>query len=131
MEQRMDSPEVAEEKQSLWMLTSAPLLWAAHFIACYLTAAVWCAKVAGRAGPLSPVRTAIGIYTVVALLGIAVAAWDGYRRHRFREAVPPHDGDTPEDRHRFLGLAVLLLSGLSAVAVMYSGLTALFFESCR
>ena len=36
-------------------------------------------------------------------------------------ATLPHDDDTPEDRHRFLGFAALLLSALSAVAVIYAG----------
>jgi len=42
-----------------------------------------------------------------------------------------HDLDTPEDRHRFLGFATLLLSGLSAVAVLYAAFAATFFDTCR
>jgi len=45
-------------------------------------------------------------------------------------ATLPHDDDTPEDRHRFLGFATLLLSALSAVAVLYAGLVAVFIRSC-
>jgi len=43
----------------------------------------------------------------------------------------PHDADTPEDRHRFLGFATLLLSGLSAVAVIYTALVVVVFRSCH
>jgi len=125
------SGETHEERQSLLLLATSPLLWVGHFLACYLTAAVWCAKAAGEAGALGWVPAAIGAYTVAALAGIALTGWKGYRRHTFGAPEPPHDADTPEDRHRFLGFATLLLSGLSAVAVVYVALVALFFESCR
>ena len=32
---------------SLWLLTFGPGIWAVHFLLCYVTAAVWCARVAG------------------------------------------------------------------------------------
>jgi len=120
-----------EHKERLWIIAVSPAVWAVHFLASYVTAAVWCAKVAGRDGLLADARVAIAVYTVLALAGIGVAGWRGYRRHSFGGATPPHDYDTPEDRHRFLGFAALLLSGLSAVAVVYVALTAVFFETCR
>ncbi|HSG40185.1 MAG TPA: hypothetical protein VLE27_11150, partial [Thermoanaerobaculia bacterium] len=114
-----------------WLLTVSPSLWAAHFLLSYVTAAVWCAKVAGRDGSLWEARVAIAVYTALALIGIAVTAWIGYRRHSFGDARTPHDRDTPEDRHRFLGFATLLLSALSAAATLYSAMVVLFFETCR
>lgn len=120
-----------EKNESLWILTVSPTLWAAHFLLSYLTAAVWCAKVAGRDGSLGTVRVAIAVYTVLALLGIGITGWIGYRRHSFGEGETPHDYDTPEDRHRFLGFATLLLSALSAVATLYVALAALFLGTCR
>ena len=33
-----------EEKESLWVLTAAPTIWAVHLLLSYITAAVWCAK---------------------------------------------------------------------------------------
>ena len=45
--------------------------------------------------------------------------------------VTTHDLDSPEDRHRFLGFATLLLSGLSGVAVLYAALAAMYFDTCR
>lgn len=123
--------DTREESQSLWLLTTPPVIWAVHFMACYLTAAIWCAKVAGRDGPLGTVRVAIAVYTAVALLGIALAGWGGYRRHRYNGGSPPHDYDSPEDRHRFLGFATLLLAGLSAVATIFSALVAVFMETCH
>jgi hypothetical protein len=119
-----------EAKESLWLLTASPVIWAAHFLLCYATAAIWCAKVAGLGGPLGTARIAIAMYTVLALGAIGVIGWIGYRKHSFGHATLPHDDDTPEDRHRFLGFAILLLSGLSAVAVIYAGLIIFFVRSC-
>jgi hypothetical protein len=119
-----------EAKESLWLLTVSPVIWAAHFLLCYGTAAVWCAKVAGLGGPLDSARIAIVIYTALALAAIGVIGWIGYRRHSFAKANVPHDDDTPEDRHRFLGFATFLLSALSAVAVVYAALVAVFIRSC-
>ena len=119
------------DKSSLWLLTIAPTIWAAHLLSCYITAAVWCAKVAEPGGSLNGVRTAIAAYTAAALVGIAIIGWEGFRRHSYGTEATTHDLDTPEDRHRFLGFATLLLSGLSAVAVLYAAFAATFFETCR
>lgn len=124
-------PAPAEERESLWWLIISPTTWALHFLVSYATAAVWCAKVAGRTGSLEGARWAIAIYTVLAL-GIVVFMFrHGFRRHTFGTATVPHDFDTPGDRHRFLGLATVLLSGLSAVGIVYEALVLFFFETCR
>ncbi|MDQ3564351.1 MAG: hypothetical protein M3436_09475 [Pseudomonadota bacterium] len=122
--------ETAEKEQSLWLLTASPIFWAAHFLLCYITAAIWCAKVVGLGGSLASVRVAIAVYTALALAAIGIVGRIGYRTHSHGNATLPHDDDTPEDRHRFLGFATLLLSALSAVAVIYAGLVIFFFKSC-
>jgi hypothetical protein len=122
--------ESAEENQSLLLLTASPVIWAAHFMLSYVTAAIWCAKVVGYDGSLGGVRGAIAIYTVLALSGIGYIGWGAFRRHSYGTATLPHDDDSPEDRHRFLGFATLLLSALSAVAVIYAALAAVFIGSC-
>lgn len=119
------------DKGSLWLLTMAPTIWAAHLLLSYITAAVWCARFAGATATLGGVRTAVAWYTGVALVGIAAVGWEGFRRHRYGTEATTHDLDSPEDRHRFLGFATLLLAGLSAVAVVYAALAATFFETCR
>lgn len=116
-----------EHIESLWFLVASPTIWAGHFLLSYITAAIWCAKVGGS---LEEVRVAIAIYTAAALLGIGVVGWMGFRRHRTGTATVPHDFDTPEDRHRFLGFASLLLSLLSGIATIYVALAAVFNESC-
>lgn len=120
-----------EKRESLWIVTAAPAIWSAHFLLSYITVAIWCEKVAGRDGSLFGARVAVAAYTVIALIGIAITGYIGFRRHRTLEGEPPHDADTPEDRHRFLGFATLLLSGLSAIAVIFDALPAVLIGSCR
>lgn len=128
----MDVKPRTLDKGSLWLLTIAPTIWAAHLLLSYITAAVWCAKFAGADGSLGGVRTAVAWYTTVALAGIAFVGWEGFRRHSYGGAeATTHDLDSAEDRHRFLGFATLLLSGLSAVAVLYAALAAMYFDTCR
>jgi hypothetical protein len=122
--------QLLERNQSLWLMIAGPVIWAAHFLLSYVTASIWCAKTAGPGGSLLTVRWAIGGLTVLALAGLGASIWDGYRRYSYGAATLPHDGDTPEDRHRFLGFATLLLSLLSAVATIYSALAAVFITNC-
>lgn len=122
---------VAEQNETLWILAASPAIWAAHFMLCYVTAAIWCGMVAGPEGSLWTVRLAIAGYTIVALAAIGAIGFVGFRRHRLGTATPPHDADTPEDRHRFIGFSTLLLSGMSAVAVFYAALAAVFIEGCQ
>ena len=123
--------ETAEKNQSLWLLTVSPVIWAAHLMLCYVTASIWCAKLKGADSSFQSVLWAIIIFTVVALAGIGYTGWVGYRRHSYGGASAPHDDDTPEDRHRFLGFSTLLLSALSGVAVIYAALVVFFFRSCH
>jgi hypothetical protein len=127
----MKTQPLPEANESLWRLTVSPAIWAAHFLLSYLTAAIWCAKFVGPDSQAGVVRVAIAIYTVVALVGIGLNGWGGWRRHRFASGGTSHDFDTPEDRHRFLGFATLLLAALSAVSTIFVALVAIFFEDCR
>lgn len=125
------SIRLPEEHETLWWLTAAPVIWAIHLLLSYATAAVWCGKFVGAGGSLYGVRLAIAVYTVVALTGIAIVGRHGLRRHRHGAETAPHDLDSAEDRHRFLGFATLLLSGLSAVATIYAALVPVFIGSCH
>jgi hypothetical protein len=122
---------VAEHRESIWMLTVSPTIWAAHFGLCYITAAIWCAKAPTALAPLGALRTTVVVYTILALGGILLTGWLGYRAHGYGAESAPHDDDTPEDRHRFMGLATLLLSGLSAMAVIYAALVIVFIDTCQ
>lgn len=120
-----------EERESLWLITFGPSIWAIHFVLSYVTAAIWCAKVAGRSGMLGDARLIVAGYTVVALIGITLTGLRGWKLHSFGTATAPHDFDTPEDRHRFLGFATLLLCGLSFVATIFVTLCVVFIRSCE
>jgi hypothetical protein len=126
----LDGSKVPERNESLWMLTVSPTIWAAHFLASYVTAAIWCAKAVDRSEPLGAVRTAILVYTLVAVVGIGVTGWVGFRRVSFRPDDMPHDDATPVDRYRFLGFATLLLSALSVVATLFVAAVLLFVKTC-
>lgn len=125
-----DRARPAEKDESLWWIAVPPTIWMAHFLASYLTAAVWCAK-KGRGASLDVPRLAIAVYTILALAGIGLVAFRAWRRHSYGDSPPPHDADTPEDRHRFLGYATLMLCGLSTVATLFVALAAVFTETCR
>lgn len=119
-----------ESRQSLWLLTIAPSIWAAHFLASYMGATVWCGKLTGWNGAIEPARLAIIGSAVIALAGIGITGWRGWLKHSHGNQPPPHDQDTAEDRHRFLGWATVLLSALSAVATIYVAMSTLFVPGC-
>ena len=119
--------EVTEESQSLWLLVLAPSIWAAHFLASYAGAAVWCSD---RNGSVDGMRLWILGFGIVALLFIGWIARIGWRKYKLEGGQPPFDKDTAEDRHRFLGAATLLLSGMSAIATIYSCISMLFIRNC-
>jgi hypothetical protein len=123
--------ELPERSESLWMLTGGPAVWALHFLACYVTAAVWCAKVASRADRLGGTRVAMAAYTMVALALIAYFGWRGLRQHSWGSSKAPHDQATAADRHRFLGFSTMLLCGLSFVAVVYVAFAVALIGTCR
>lgn len=122
--------EVPEKHDSLLWVAAAPGVWAAHFLLSYATAAVWCAK-QGSDAPLSLARGAIGVFTLVGLAAVGLVALRGLRSYRITDGKPRIDVDTSAARHQFLGFTLLSLSGLSAVAIVYQALAAVFIGSCR
>jgi hypothetical protein len=121
---------VSETNQSLLRLVAPPLLWAGHLLLSYCTAAIYCEKIAPHGGSLGGARIAIAVYTFVALGSLIWMSIGAYRRHTYGDASLPHDFDSPEDRHRFLGFATLLLAGISFVAVIYQALPAILIGTC-
>ena len=119
---------IPREIETLWTLFTAPVVWALHFLACYIMAAIWCAK-RGDAG-FSIVQASIAAVTVLALGVIMLSAWLAWRQWGFGTQNPPHDDATAHDRTLFQGFATLLLSGLSFVAVLYVALALLFIDGC-
>lgn len=130
MAQSEQMHETHESNQTLWLLVAAPSMWAVHFLLSYITVSIWCAKYTDPQGSLFSARLLIAVYTAVALIGIGIIFMIGQRR-RSHEDAGPTDKDSPEARHRFLGLATLLLAGLSALATIYVALAALLISTCH
>jgi hypothetical protein len=120
-----------ESHESLVTLAASPLIWALHLLLSYATAAIFCAKAASPDASLAVVQLAIGAYTLASLVTVSVLGVRGFFRHRYGTSSVPHDADSRADRHRFLGFAALLLSGLSAIAIVFQALTVVFIGSCR
>lgn len=118
------------EVESLWTLFTAPVVWALHFLACYVGAAIFCEKPHLFGGEFQTLRIAIGVMTVLSLAMIVLAAVLAWRQWGFGAGDPPHDDPTRRDRLLFQGYATLLLSGLSFVAVMFTALPAFFMTEC-
>lgn len=121
---------VPKQIESLWTLFTAPVVWAVHFLASYLSAAVFCAKQEHLAFGFDMLRLGIGAITVAALAMIVLSAWLAWRQWGFGAHDPPHDDPTGRDRRLFQGFATLLLSGLSFVAVIYVAMPLLFVTEC-
>jgi Kef-type K+ transport system membrane component KefB len=119
-----------KEIESLWTLFTAPAVWALHFLACYIGAAVFCEKPELLGADFDHLRIAIGVVTVLALAMIVLSATLAYRQWGFGTGDPPHDEPTRHDRTLFQGYATMLLSGLSFIAVVFTALPALFVTEC-
>jgi Kef-type K+ transport system membrane component KefB len=121
---------IPKEIETLWTLFTAPVVWVAHFLVCYIGAAVYCAKPELVGLSFSAVRAGIAAATVIALSFIALSAWLAWRQWGFGTDDPPHDDPTRRDRTLFQGFATLLLSGLSFIAVIFTAMPALFLTEC-
>lgn len=117
-------------RSSLWTLVLPPVVWAGHFLFCYVSAAIHCAK-AGPLAPLGPVRGTILVATAAALAAVLAAGYAAWAKTRIPGDPPPHDESTDEDRVRFLATSTLLLAALSFVAIVFTAIPALLLEDCR
>jgi hypothetical protein len=123
--------DLPERPVLLLMLAGGPAIWVTHFLVTYATVAVACGPRGPGRGAIASAQMLVLVYTLVALGGIAVVAWHGWRRHRHGEETTPHDMDTPGDRHRFLGFATYLLAALSAVATVFVAVSTTLLPDCR
>ena len=116
--------------ESLWTLFTGPVVWALHFLVCYVGVAIYCAKRPYLDFGFDVLRLGIASATAVALGLILLSGGLAWRQWGFGTHDPPHDDPTGHDRRLFQGFATLLLSGLSFVAVIYVALPALFILEC-
>lgn len=116
----------------LWKVIAAPIIWAVHFLVCYVLAAVYCEK-AGRGASLEEIRIWLIVATIAALAGIAASTlrlWS-VRARSVTDNDFEFEHNTPEERHRFLSHVALMLCVLSAVAVLYVFIPVVYLSSCR
>ena len=118
------------EVETLWTLFTAPVVWALHFMVCYVVVAIYCEKAVFWAIEFGTIRVALGGVTLLALAMIVLSAYLAWRQWGFGSGDPPHDQPTPLDRRRFPGFATLLLSGLSFVAVIYVAIPLILIDGC-
>ena len=119
-------------RDSLWSLIAGPTIWAAHFLLCYVAAAIFCAKVFDSAANFDSLRMFIAVATAMALAGVlytGVQAVDDWRRAL--NANWAADANSLEIRRVFIGRAAFLLAGLSAIAITYVGMVAIFISTCQ
>lgn len=107
----------------LWLLVLPVAAWGWHFLAAYVSAAVYCAKASAGAG-LGGARLAVLAATVAALAALGVLAWRA--RGRYRAGAADRGSED-----RFIGATALMLCALSALAVIAVASVALFFGDCR
>jgi len=116
----------------LWRVIAAPVVWALHFLFCYVYAAIYCEKMGRDASLGGPTVVIIGA-TVVALVLIGLSTlhlWQ-VRGRSLTDNDFEFEHNTPEERHRFLSHVALMLCVLSAVAVLYVAIPMLYLSSCR
>jgi hypothetical protein len=119
---------IPKEMETLWTLFTAPVVWALHFLACYVAVAISCAKLDG--GNIDVLRGVLAGITILALAAIVLSAYLAWRQWGFGTDNPPHDAPTRRDRLLFQGFATLLLSGLCFLAVIFTALPLLFIPGC-
>tara|TARA_R110002020_G_scaffold109430_9_gene253068 strand:- start:6525 stop:6926 length:402 start_codon:yes stop_codon:yes gene_type:complete len=121
-----------EEADSLWLITFAASIWAVHFIVCYGATASVCAKLGGDPAVVLTLRLALGVFTVIALAGIAFVGWRSWLQWDFLDdGDREHDLAREEDRHEFLGHASFLIAIISFIGVIYVSLPVLVLETCQ
>ena len=116
----------------LWRVIAAPIVWALHFLFCYVYAAVYCEKVGRGASLDQPTLVVIGATAVaLALIGLSTHHLWRVRARSLTDDDFEFEHNTPEERHRFLSHVALMLCVLSVIAVLYVVIPMLYLSSCR
>jgi hypothetical protein len=122
---------IPREVETLWTLFTAPIVWALHFVICYVVMAIYCAKPGIYGLSFNDFRWGLVAFTLLALAFILFAGYLAWRQWGFGSGDPPHDEPTGKDRRLFQGFATLLLSGLSFVAVVYTAIPLIILAECQ
>lgn len=107
-------------RNHLLSLVSAPLIWAGHFLLCYLLVSLACAL--GMPGA----KAGIAMFTLLALALIGFSAWSNYRKWKFSR----HGGTPDAPLHTFFALNAMMLCAMSAVALVWVAFPAALLPVC-
>ncbi len=116
-------------RQQLWWIVISPLVWSVHFLACYITTAIWCEKYAAT-GDARTLLSWVSAYTAMALIAIIAVGLLSFKSFRRSDAPMPYEFDDPSDRTHFLGFTAFLLSLLSLIATLLTALVFVMVRSC-
>lgn len=114
--------------RNIYRMLAAPTIWAAHFLAAYGTAAVWCAKIGGDTATLTWIVTGYTVLAEALIVWFGLAMWRQWDFLDDRDYL--HAGNTDEDRREFLGHAGFMLACLSFVAVIFTTMPVWLIGSC-
>lgn len=114
--------------ESLWRLTGPVLVWLAHFLAIYLTAALACGR--WRIADAMPLPLSL-LYTVAAFGGLAVCLKLGARARPVWAPGRDLDDDAPQARAAFVATTNALLVLAAGIGVLAVGATAMLVPRCR
>lgn len=119
------------DRDSLIGMVAGPLVWAAHFLFCYVLVSVACAFgfASAAGGGWGTVPILLVIASVLALASIAGLALLAYRRGgEAGGSRRPEDAEAA--RHRFMSLTAMLLGVLSAIGVVYTSVPLFVLPPC-
>ena len=107
------------------LILAGPMTWFAHFMVVYLLVEALCTGATGRTLLGRPLATVLTLAaTAVALVAVVAATRWAYRRWSRDRDETAGTGD------RALSFAALTLGGLFTVAILYTGLPALWLPPC-
>lgn len=111
-------------RDHLLSLVSAPLIWALHFLSCYVLVSLSCAFGFGGVG------IGIGIVTLAALALIGAIGLANYRTWKQSRSVIRHTAVPDAQVRAFFSLNAMMLCALSAVALIWVAVPAAMLPPC-
>ena len=113
----------------LWLLLLPFAIWGAHFLAAYVVTAIQCAKSSDPAAAILTVRWIVTAITVAGFAALAGALRYGRGYCRRESSADASDGSS--NQARFVWAMLLMMSALSALAMLYAAAVVFFFGDCR
>lgn len=109
-------------------MVAAPIIWAAHFVICYVLVSLACGFGWTRFTVLGMDPAELGI-VIITLVSLGLLAYTGVTNfEKFRQARGNDAGNA--DMSAFFSLASLLLCALSTVALVWVAFPTLMLPTC-